>query len=354
MANGYFERGEIYAVRMDMGVGSEEGSFRPGVIVSNNKGNTTQETVLVVYMTTHAKYQSIYFGTMATGKRAWVMTNQIATVDKSRLNPRPMGVLTDEEMRKLEDCLEEVFDLGYTDDVTVREKETEIEVLKAEIEELKAQLAAKDEENKDELLSLRAESEMFQKLYGKVLDQVVSLKLGADIAMRMEKKTPVVAVAVEKEKPDEVVEAVEEKVDINNCTQTALKKIGFSLPMARLIVSRRPYKTVSDLKTVPGMKASFFRIVESKLCCTPMPVEPEKVVVIKDAPDPGYEVERKVNVNTATAKEICEVTGIYMSMAYSITGYRNKNGRFKSLNDLLNIPRFGETCLKRYGDKMEV
>lgn len=349
MANGYFERGEIYAVRMDMGVGSEEGSYRPGVIVSSNKGNISNETVLVAYTTTRPKNQNIYLSTMVTGVRSWIMTNQIATVDKRRLKSIPMGVLTDAEMRKLEDCLEEVLDLGYVDDTAVKEKETEIEALKAKIEELETQLTAKDEENKDELLSLRAEVQLFQKLYGKVLDQVVNMKLDADVAMRMGKN-----VAQEVVAPVEQVAPVGEKIDINSCSQTALKKIGFSLPMARLIVSRRPHKTVADLKTVPGMKANFLRTVEPKLCCNPMAVEPEKVVMVKDAPDPGYEVPMKVNINTATAHEIRAATGWALASCYGITGKRKKNGPFKSLDELTEGTRISARMLDAHRDKLEV
>lgn len=376
MADGYFERGEIYGVRMDAGFGSEQGYFRPGVVVSSDIGNRTNPTVNMCFTTTKPKDMGINFSTMASGRESWVLCNQIATVDKSRLGTM-MGKLNPYEMKKLDKCLEKVFDLGYVDEETEKEIETlktEKAGLQTDIEILKAQLAAKDEEKKDELLSLRVESEMWQKLYMKALDQVVNMKLGADVAIRTEKKTPAVVIpepVVVKPEPPVVTETAPEpdKVDINHCTQTALRKMGFSLPMSRLIVSYRPFDNVTGLKRVPGMKASFYRIVEPKLCCTPMEVEPEKVVAVKREPDPGYEETEeqpkpkvkpewdgiKVNVNTVTtAKELMQRTGLSIHAAQGVLRYRKEHGPFETLEDLLKADGFGKLAMKRYGHMLEV
>lgn len=63
----------------------------------------------------------------------------------------------------------------------------------------------------------------------------------------------------------------------------------------------------------------------------------------------------KVNVNTATAKEIAEFTGMNLTVAYSICGTRNRSGvRFEKLEDLLICERFKESHLKKYGDMLEI
>ncbi len=49
-----------------------------------------------------------------------------------------------------------------------------------------------------------------------------------------------------------------------------------------------------------------------------------------------------VNVNTATAQQLEGVPGIGPSMAQRIVTYREKNGPFKKLEDLMNVQGIGE------------
>lgn len=386
MANGYFERGEIYKVRMDFGVGSEEGSYRPGVIVSNNSLNNTQSTVNVLYLSRRMNrvrpQAETEIDTMATGVPSFIMCHQIATIDKSRLSTM-MGTLDTSDLRRVEDMLEEIYDLGYTDDAALKEKDREIEARDAVIQEkdaeiakLKAQIVENTKDHESKVQSFTAEIGMWTGLYNKALDMVVDMKLNADLAARAKKpvieiKAPVEAVKVEPEEPVENEPVRNDLVDINHCTITALKKLGFSLTMGKKIVECRPFKNVADLKRVPGLKATQFRIMEPKLCCTPV----KKVEWIKDEPDPGYETEpvkvtseltveepvkveesevRKVNINTASAEEIHQAIGLSKTICFGITGTRKRDGLYKSVEDLLNVPRFTQSHMDKYGDMLEV
>lgn len=356
MANGYFERGEVYGIRMDSGFGSEQGYFRPGVIISNNHGNSTSPTVNVAFTTTKPKDIGITIEINATRQRSWVLCNQIATVDKSRI-AQFMGVLSSKEMVEVDKALGEVFDLGYTDDTALKAKDKEIEARDfvigekdAEIAKLQEQLASEKAKHEDELSSYKIENAMWQRLYEKALNTVVDMKFAADMSRprvkveqpESEVKQPEPPKEPETPKPPVVEESEEPKVDINHCTATRLKKLGFSLPMAKAIIGCRPFKDVDDLKRVPGLKTTMFRVVEPKLCCTPI------VKSVSAVNDPGHEEEPKptlddgaeleaavtavkVNVNTATGGELIKKLGMYESMAYSITGYRNKNGKFATV-----------------------
>ena len=374
MANGYFERGEIYQVRADDGFGCETGVFRPGIIVSNDLGNKTSPTVLVAYLTTKDHKERLNYETYATGRRSFVLCNQIITVDKRRLGSL-MGVLNQAEMREVDDRLEEVFDLGYTDDTALKEKDREIEARDAVIAEKDAKIAAlkalvaelkTTAENAE--LAFKVESAMWQKLYEKALNQVVDMKYTNDLFLKghlgrdSEAPKPVEVPKVpEPPKPpvEPVVEVeADERLDINHCTITALRRLGFGLPMAKKIVDGRPYNAVSDLKNGLGMKATQYRIMEQKLRCTPIIKEPEKTT---EPLDLSSEVEleapatpTKVNVNTASAKEIAEKTGMSMTVAYGIVGKRKREGAYKNLEDLLNPPRFTQNHLDRYRDNLEV
>ena len=50
----------------------------------------------------------------------------------------------------------------------------------------------------------------------------------------------------------------------------------------------------------------------------------------------------KVNINTATQSELETLTGVGPSMALKIIEYRNKNGKFKKIEDLKNVGGIGE------------
>ena len=50
--------------------------------------------------------------------------------------------------------------------------------------------------------------------------------------------------------------------------------------------------------------------------------------------------QMKVNVNTATAKDLMKVKGLNAAKARAIIAYRKKNGEFKSLDDITNVKGF--------------
>lgn len=363
MADGFFERGEIYAIRMDNGVGSEEGMFRPGVIVSSNKGNSTSPTVIVCYLTTKFRRVADFsLETMATGLRSWILVTQIVTVDKTRIG-KWLGVLNENELAELGKKLKETLDLTAADQRAISEKEREIHKLQTEMDDERAELKAKIAElerklttKNDSVVALEVENEMWKRLYGKALDQVVDMKLTGDIQRRIEKPPVTAATGVGDAPAEEPQEEIDERLDINSCTVTALKKAGFAPALAKTVVAKRPYAGVDDLRKVPGMKATMYKIVEPKLKCTPIKTAlPE--------PDPGYEAPEpvievvttaKVNVNTASAQEISEKTGMSMTVAYGIVGKRKRDGAYKTLEDLLNGKRFTQYHLDTYGAMLEV
>lgn len=380
MADGYFERGEIYWVRLGDGF-TDIPVTRPGLIVSTNEVNKSGQ-VLVAFTTTREGHNSWGVATDVTGKPSVIKCDNITAVNTNRLG-KLMGVLSEFEMRQVENALEEVFDLGYVDDAQLKEKDREISARDAviaekdaEIAKLKAALANAAVEKENAELSLKVEGAMWQKLYEKALTQVVDMKYTNDLFLkdhlgRKEEPPKVAPVAVEApvvaEQPpvvEPVVPAAEppvkkpkaELVDINHSTITELKKLGFSLSMAHSIVARRPFNSVEDIKKVPGMKTTQYRVMAPKLCCTP----------VEKKADPGYEAEEtpvavaeaevvsgKVNINTATANDLRRV-GIATNPAYAIVNYRKANGSFENIDDLLNVPHCGKIFLSRHRDKFEV
>jgi competence ComEA-like helix-hairpin-helix protein len=285
-----------------------------------------------------------------------------------------MGKLDAAEQRKVDDTLEEMFELGYVDDTLIKAKDSEIadrdimiSDLRNEVAGVKAEVGKKDEE----IASLKMEIEMWQKCYGRCMDMLVDTKVAADLSRRVEpkpavveEKPPVVEEPVEDDEPPKEPESVveEPRLDINSCTATALKKAGFSMAVARKIVEGRPFESVEDLKRINGVKSTLYAVISPRLCAI-------KPVVIKSAlvePDPGYEVEaededevvpvevEKININTATGRELKEKLGINECYAYSITSHRNKNGLYTSLEELKNVKGVPKVFYEKYKDQLTV
>lgn len=368
MANGYFERGEIYWIRMDNGFGGEQGVGRPGLILTENSINNKCSTVTIAFLSKQNHPSNpFYLPVDATGITSYVILNQIMTYDKVRVG-KYLGMLNSAEQKMVDDALEDVFDLGYVDDALVKEKESEIADRDAVIGDLRAEVAgvkAAADKKDAEIASLKMEIEMWQKCYGRCMDMLVETKVAADVSRRVVVEAPVVkvepVVSVEPVKlPEPPVEqpVAEVKLDINSCTATALKKIGFSLALARKIVEGRPYTSVEDLKRINGLKATQYRIMESKLCCIPVKVEEPAVVEdpvvtepVAEERDPGFE---KLNLNTVSAKELSEATGLALTQAYAITAYRKRNGMFSCVDDLLKVRNIFPGTIKKFRHMVEV
>lgn len=55
----------------------------------------------------------------------------------------------------------------------------------------------------------------------------------------------------------------------------------------------------------------------------------------------------KINLNKATATEISQLKGIGMKYAERIVEFRDKNGPFKHVEDLLKVPGIGQKTLEK-------
>ena len=61
-----------------------------------------------------------------------------------------------------------------------------------------------------------------------------------------------------------------------------------------------------------------------------------------------------VNINTASAAEFEGLPGIGATMAARIVEYRQKNGPFKKVEDLLNVRGIGEKTFDRIRDRLTI
>ena len=65
-------------------------------------------------------------------------------------------------------------------------------------------------------------------------------------------------------------------------------------------------------------------------------------------------VSGKVNINTATKTQLTSLNGIGESKAKAIIDYRNKNGKFKKIEDLKNVSGIGDSTYQKIKDSITV
>ena len=63
---------------------------------------------------------------------------------------------------------------------------------------------------------------------------------------------------------------------------------------------------------------------------------------------------RKINVNTASQTELETLDGIGPSLAMKIIKYREKNGKFKKIEDIKNVSGIGNSKFEEIKEKLEV
>jgi len=122
MAERIFKRGEIYWVNIEEELnnkkdfkpkpkGAESQKGCPGVIISNNKQNQFSGAVIVALIT--SQFDKVYFFEVeieAENKKGKILTDQIYTVDKSRLGKR-IGILNEKQLSELAKGLHTVLEL---------------------------------------------------------------------------------------------------------------------------------------------------------------------------------------------------------------------------------------------------
>ena len=60
----------------------------------------------------------------------------------------------------------------------------------------------------------------------------------------------------------------------------------------------------------------------------------------------------RVNINTAGSEELQTLTGVGPAIASRIIDYRNKNGSFKSTDEITNVSGIGEKTYEKFKDEI--
>jgi mRNA interferase MazF len=103
-------RGDMYFADLDPVVGSEQGGYRPVLIIQNDIGNFYSPTVIVAALSgkvaTKAKIPTHYIVQAYVGlnEKSMILLEQIRTIDKRRLY-NYIGRLNKKDMEQIDKCL---------------------------------------------------------------------------------------------------------------------------------------------------------------------------------------------------------------------------------------------------------
>ena len=111
-------RGEIYHADLNPVFGSEQGGYRPVLIIQNNRGNRHSPTVIVAAITSRPKTKLPTHvpinGIKGLEKESFVLLEQIRTLDKGRLDDF-VGRLNREQMIKVDKALRTSMEIKKLD-----------------------------------------------------------------------------------------------------------------------------------------------------------------------------------------------------------------------------------------------
>ena len=115
------KRGDIYMAVLDPVIGSEQGGYRPVVIIQNDLGNLHAPTAIAVPLTgstgkpplpTHV---SIPAGEAGLWRDSTALCEQVRTLEKSRLS-RYLGSVRAETLAAISRALRRSMDIGCKDE----------------------------------------------------------------------------------------------------------------------------------------------------------------------------------------------------------------------------------------------
>ncbi|WP_423189596.1 helix-hairpin-helix domain-containing protein [Alkalibacterium sp. f15] len=84
-----------------------------------------------------------------------------------------------------------------------------------------------------------------------------------------------------------------------------------------------------------------------------IPVEGEEMVGIEISLEGGHAKDAKININDANEQTLSQLNGIGPSKANDIIEYREKNGPFESIDEIIKVSGIGEKTYEKISEYIE-
>ena len=99
---------EVYLISLDPTIGHEIKKVRPCVIISPDEMNKNISTVIIAPMTTQSHSYPTRIPLKFTGKEAWIVLDQLRTVDRKRLVEK-LGKIDQKTINQVKSIIKEML-----------------------------------------------------------------------------------------------------------------------------------------------------------------------------------------------------------------------------------------------------
>ncbi|MDD5530488.1 MAG: helix-hairpin-helix domain-containing protein [bacterium] len=119
-------------------------------------------------------------------------------------------------------------------------------------------------------------------------------------------------------------------------------------------------KSVVFTDSVVVKNAQFTGVVNESKPKAVSPTKPKAVTPTESKPlnlpeqKQTYDEAKKININTASIEELISLPGVGPVYAQRIVDYREKKGKFKSIEEIINIYGIGQKRFDKLKDKITV
>jgi mRNA interferase MazF len=98
----------VFLVNLDPAVGSEIKKTRPCIVISPDEMNDNIQTVIIAPMTTKSHAYPTRVPLTFSGKKGWIVIDQIRTIDKRRL-VKEIGKVSSHTIKEIKNVIKEML-----------------------------------------------------------------------------------------------------------------------------------------------------------------------------------------------------------------------------------------------------
>jgi len=154
---------------------------------------------------------------------------------------------------------------------------------------------------------------------------------------------------------DRVVEAIKISGGLTDKADTTLINLSKNLKDEMVIIVYNK-DMINELKQGEVKTETIIQYIEKECVC---PDNINDACINKNEENIDNKTEektenKKISINTATIEELTTLTGIGESKAKLIIEYRNTNGKFNSIEELMNIKGIGETTFEKFKHQITI
>ena len=146
-----------------------------------------------------------------------------------------------------------------------------------------------------------------------------------------------------------VADAIEISGGLTNDADTSIINLSKNLTDEMVIIIYTKEEVEEMLKGTTSIK-----YIEKECICPKIENDACIDNVIDNKPDTNTSNEQKVSLNSATIDELKQLPGIGEVKAKAIIAYREKNGGFKTIEELLEVNGIGESTFNKIKDQLSL